>query len=343
MFLVYPFSFKGKLIQYIGRVQRSEITPTIYDYRDSRINYLDKLFLKRNAWYRTIEKQATLFDDPDEEIQPVNNGIQLFKKKVFVPIEALDFRYGGIAFKFIVPGLQKELEFEIENDTLRPEFEVLKPYFSKVLHSKNISAEIHIEFEYGKLVSQLANSVDVDRINREVIEGVRYRYFSKRYLGKAFPSGKVDNLLDSKQLQTEGELYNSGEELVEDILNQKHYKHSKYLRYLADNHESTIFKIRFVLHPFSFIFLLNGEEQFHFIMETLDTEEATYIWHYDKTLHNLPVTLKEINNHLSIIRNFGRQAFLEHAPSNFSRILHDYSDEKKGFINWKDALEETLV
>ncbi len=31
LFLVYPFSFEGKLIQYIGRVQRSEIAPYIYD------------------------------------------------------------------------------------------------------------------------------------------------------------------------------------------------------------------------------------------------------------------------------------------------------------------------
>lgn len=296
LFLVYPFSFKGKLIQYIGRVQRSAITPTIYDYRDSRINYLENLFLKRNTWYRKIEKQATLFDDPDEEIQPVNHGIRLFEKKLFIPIETLDFRYGGIAFKFMIPDLKKELEFEIENDALRPEFEVLKPYFSKVLHSKYISAEIHVESENGKLISQLATSIDVDRINREVIEGVRFRYFSNKYFGKTLLPGLAADIMDSKQLQPVGELYSTGEELVKDILSQKRYKHSKFLRYLADNHESTIFKIRFVLHPFSFVFLLKGEKQFHFIMETLDTEEATYIWHYDKAAHNLPGILMEINS-----------------------------------------------
>lgn len=42
LFLAYPFSFKGKLVQYIGRVQRSEITPTIYDYWDYNIDYLNK-------------------------------------------------------------------------------------------------------------------------------------------------------------------------------------------------------------------------------------------------------------------------------------------------------------
>ena len=53
--------------------------------------------------------------------------------------------------------------------------------------------------------------------------------------------------------------------------------------------------------------------------------------------------LKEIDNHLAIIRNNGRQVFLDSAPPYFSRILHDYTDEKKGFIKWKDILEERLV
>jgi hypothetical protein len=30
-------------------------------------------------------------------------------------------------------------------------------------------------------------------------------------------------------------------------------------------------------------------------------------------------------------------------PENFSRILHDYSDDQKGFILWKDMPEERLV
>ena len=80
LFLVYPFSFEGKLIQYIGRVQRSEINPTIYDYRDYKIDYLNKLFLKRNSYYRKIEKQATLFDEPKDEITTTNNIFKVEKK-----------------------------------------------------------------------------------------------------------------------------------------------------------------------------------------------------------------------------------------------------------------------
>ena len=53
--------------------------------------------------------------------------------------------------------------------------------------------------------------------------------------------------------------------------------------------------------------------------------------------------LKEVDQNLNQIRNEGRQSFLEKKPLNFDRLLHDYSDERKGFIVWKDQLEELLV
>lgn len=30
-------------------------------------------------------------------------------------------------------------------------------------------------------------------------------------------------------------------------------------------------------------------------------------------------------------------------PENFSRVLHDYADDQKGFVIWRHALEERLV
>ncbi len=57
----------------------------------------------------------------------------------------------------------------------------------------------------------------------------------------------------------------------------------------------------------------------------------------------LPQSLRAIDQDLNIIRNKGRQVFLENQLSNFSRILHDYSYERKGFIIWKDMVEERLI
>ena len=53
LFLVYPFSFEGKLIQYIGRIQRGpKSNSRIYDYRDIKVDYLEKFFKKREKYYK---------------------------------------------------------------------------------------------------------------------------------------------------------------------------------------------------------------------------------------------------------------------------------------------------
>ena len=52
--------------------------------------------------------------------------------------------------------------------------------------------------------------------------------------------------------------------------------------------------------------------------------------------------VKQIDSQLNIIRDKERQNFLENSPDNFTRILYDYSDNKKGFIIWKSAIEELI-
>lgn len=98
-----------------------------------------------------------------------------------------------------------------------------------------------------------------------------------------------------------------------------------------------------MLDPFSFIFLLTGREQYHVVWETLDTEEATYLWHIDKNMDSLQQKLTEIDSMLNLIRNHGRQAYLDKENYGFSRIQHDYADARTGFMKWKGMLKERLV
>ena len=56
LFITYPFAFEGKLIQYIGRIARSRKPPVIFDYRDSKIDYFDKMFKQRNRYYKKLLK-----------------------------------------------------------------------------------------------------------------------------------------------------------------------------------------------------------------------------------------------------------------------------------------------
>jgi len=340
LFLVYPFSFKGKLIQYIGRVQRSEISPTIYDYRDIKIDYLNKLFLKRNTYYRQFEKQKTLFDEPEDQID-IRKEFNEIKKCIRIDFSQLEFRYGSIAFPFVIKETGEQLEFEIENYHIRPEFEVLKSYFAKQLGLKKVSVDIYAEFENHRLVSQMASSEDLDKINSDIIESVKFKFISKMIQGKLNDTPKTENFLSLDKLQTGSNLYSTEEELLESMLKNKNVKHYKQLIYLVKNHKTSVLKIRFALHPFSFLFLLEGRNQFHIVLETYDTEEATYIWHINK--QQLKSSLLKIDRDLNIIRNKGRQLFLKNQPENFSKIIHDYSDDRNGFVLWKFNIEERLI
>jgi superfamily II DNA or RNA helicase len=338
LFLVYPFAFEGKLIQYIGRVQRSEVSPTIYDYRDHRIPYLERLFQKRNLHYKKLDQSGLA--SPIDESEIVSGQIN---ERVEIPIEQLEFRFGSIAFKYANAEFNhKEIEFEVENLNIRPEFTVLKPYFIRFLKSETISVNIRATFQHNGLVFKAASSNDLNKINREVIESVKFRFLNKDII-KGIPAGE-ENLLDVQQIQggQEQSIYVSEEDLLENILTLKQYKHHRHLRYLAQKHERSILKLRFVLEPFSFMFLLSGNNQYHLVWETLDTEEATYIWHIEKSNHELERRIKEVDKLLGVIRTEGRQDYLETNPENFSRIVHDYSDNIKGLIIWKDLLEEKL-
>lgn len=110
------------------------------------------------------------------------------------------------------------------------------------------------------MVSQSALSIDIDRINKEVVEGVKFQFLNKGLLKQLTPKKK--NIVTSDELQEQGRIFSNAEELLNEILKNKQYKHSQNIQYLADRHESQVMKIRFVLNPFSFVFLLSGEQNY---------------------------------------------------------------------------------
>jgi len=52
LFLAFPVSFHGKLAQYVGRIKREGGPKKVYDYRDTNIPILEKLWKKRATYYR---------------------------------------------------------------------------------------------------------------------------------------------------------------------------------------------------------------------------------------------------------------------------------------------------
>jgi superfamily II DNA or RNA helicase len=463
--LAYPFAFEGKLIQYIGRVQRTETTSIIYDYRDIHIDYLDNQFKQRNKYYRKLLNAGQLkkFDelllifnqdkvwinsdacilpiscldlfveveyfregifwkirvlDYDEEncilkteiidynattetnasqqsslqflivykitfraidtahllrsmqlkqatiISYVSEAIveyqiantsqsnivpattKVLRKTMKVPFSKITFCNASISFSLFIEELKQDINFEIENVDIRPEFEAIKEYFVKLLKKKIITVDIEIHYTFNEILSTTASSDDIDKINNSIIDSVRFEFVKREiisYEGKVTETNilhTIDNLvLDKNSIK----LFNTEQDVIDDILSIKNSKHYQQLKYLSAQHLSSVLKIRFILQPFSFLFLLVGEQKYHIVWETLYSEEATYIWHFEKTMDALRNGLKEIEIILNEIKATSKINYLKREHDNFSRVMHDYSDAKSGFVVWKGAVEEKLV
>ena len=439
LFLVYPFSYEGKLIQYIGRVMRAEIAPVIYDYRDEQIPHLEKLFQKRNSYYRKLYRKGQLnpqqelhilFDNdafyinhsvtafplhtmelPEviEEIKPgvswlirilkfdentgllfaeildyhhsvgrienqeIQDYISLTKirfrttdtakllqvavlKKVQrnrlkakiiediikIPFDLLEFQYCIASFKHFIHQIDIEVIFEIDNSFIRPEFEVLKPYFSKVLKMKKLPIQIKVEYSETEILSKSAICLDLEKINQEIIDSVKFQFTTHHIIRKKERVPTQSTFTLSELEEKHPSVYQSEDEFLQYALKLKNVKHARQLRFLAQKHKLDIMKIRFVLEPFSFVFLLSGKYYYYIVWETLHTEEATYIWHIHKETTNFFDVIEKIDQAIQLVKISGRQQYLESSPIDFSRVIHDYQDEKKGFIKWRDALDRLL-
>ncbi len=466
--LAYPFAFEGKLIQYIGRVQRNEITPIIYDYRDAHIDYLEKQFKQRNRYYRSLlntgqikrfDELLLIFDETnvllnsqdfvlsincldlpvevekfredivwkvrvlayDEETAELKTEIidyhassktatamqqslqfllidkicfraidtnqllrsvdlkrmplvtpvisepaiqyesikqaetavkppieRTLKKTMKVPFKKLQFQNAAVVFPLFIEEIKQEISFEIENPDIRPEFEAIKEYFIKILKKKLVTVEVQIWFTEKEVMETAANSEDIDKINSSIIDSVRFEFVKKEMLtfkGKLQNSTVLNTLDNLAGLEKgiAGKIFKSDQDLIDDILNIKDSKHYLHLKYLSSQHNSSILKIRFILNPFSFLFLLSGDKQYHLVWETLNSEEATYIWHFEKTMDALRKGLNEIEAILTEIKASSKQHYLQQEHDNFSRVMHEYSDAKGGFTSWKGMLEGQLV
>lgn len=61
LILAFPFSFEGKLVQYMGRLRDIGAQKLIIDYRDEKILFLEKQFKQRMRYYKKLKAKITGF------------------------------------------------------------------------------------------------------------------------------------------------------------------------------------------------------------------------------------------------------------------------------------------
>jgi hypothetical protein len=294
-------------------------------------------------WHPPIYKGNQYFTK-DEPIE------RKIKTSFSIPIKILRFQFGAISFEKRIAEIGKTVEFTVYNEEIREEFDAIKNYFENVLKSKKINVNAEILLVNNEVTSIEATSEEISKINKNIIELVKFEFvrsFKKKKIQieidkSIFTMDEFINTLSEKKVDP-NIFFKTEKDLFEDMLKISSTKHYHQLRYLSSKHEYTIMKLRFIIKPISFIFLISGELNHYLIWETLDTEEATYVWQVEKDKNKLKMKVKEIENILNVIKTEGRTAYINSDIDHFRRIYHDYSNIKEGFKTWKDELDITLT
>jgi hypothetical protein len=273
------------------------------------------------------------------------------KERFKVSLNDAEFILGALTFSKKIKELNITIDFTIYNEHLREEFEAVKNYFAKRFGGLRIDVAVQIEYQgYNTILSTKATSKQIALINQDFIDNIRFdfvRQLNKKKIAVDINKSvfTMDEYLDS--FSDDGKKTNvfhaSDTELFEDMLHISNTKHFQNLRYLSEKHAHTIMKLRFIQKPLSFIFLLEGDQQYHIIWETLDTEEATYIWHCTKDRQALINTVQKIEQIINLIKVQGKIVYINSKEENFQRITHDYSDAQNGFLKWKNELQHWLA
>lgn len=278
------------------------------------------------------------------------NAKKTIEQTFSVPIKNLHFHFGGVSCKRLIKELDKTLAITIINYDIREEFDAVKEYFANVLGAATVQITVHIEAVDGVPRKIEAHSPQIAGINRDTIETVRFEFVKDAVKKKVKVEAEktlltADEFFDalSDQKLKPSAFYEDEKALADDLFLITETKHYRHLQYLAGKHAHHILRLRFILKPFSFIFLLEGPTHYHLVWETLDTEEATYVWPVEQDTAGLKLALKRIENIIQLVKVQGKAAYISSDDKAYRRIFHKYSEGVKGFVKWKGELESGLT
>lgn len=279
----------------------------------------------------------------------INKNTRTFNQKITetfsIPFKDAQFKNSGISFEYILRKYNRKVVFEISNPDIREEFDAIKDYFSNILKTKRIHVEAEIEIGFEKLVPISVKSPEIDKINKQLIQEVKLALIKHTTKKKTEIEKNIYTLEEYFDTFTDEKLkskifYENDTEFIDDLLSISKTKHYKHLRYLSSIHSHEVMKLRFIHKPLSFLFLIKGKSFFHYIWETLDTTEATYIWHIEKNTVKLKEMLINIDQIINEINIEGKNQYLNKKDNSFERIFHDYTKLDDGFEKWKDELNK---
>lgn len=327
-----------------------------FNYKSKQTEYFSAISNEKNYSYQDpiLNKKGKLLKDNIDSLkQPFHSQIKtiLISLNTKVDFTKLKFRDGYILCDIYVKEVNEEIEIKIPQNYIMHEFGSLINYFKKMIGPYVfIEAELKIELSpdniYINHVVIKISSEEIKRISADLIDQIQVKHLFKNMIGK---KNNIDSslfkLLQENQIDLE---LNKGNRINEkkffEIINNPQYgfKHNSNINFLSQHNKNEIFRLKFFLASQSFLFLLEGKNNYFFILEVLNKDYATYLWSYPKDISLLKKSYYELYDS-TLQFELNRLVYLKEQPLNFHRIIHDdINKSSESFLEWKNKLNHVI-
>lgn len=280
-----------------------------------------------------------------------------FAEEFMIDFEKCVFQLGYVECGVKSKQINQSINLKICNSFIRPEFDTIKPWFSKKLGKKRIKVIAHLKCVNYEIMECKGTSEDIILIDEQFIENIKIQ--RTQHLSKSLkPSESNTVLFTSEDVyslihEKEGNVFHQNEmEIIDVLMRSKGVRNKLELEYLSTNRQSIDHKIRFTTRPhFGFVFTVEGRGTTHFIWELLDSH-ATYIWTIDNEKLSNEGQYKLVEKEIERIFEIGRDEYKKVAKDSgattalyFNVVQHknEFRSSDKDYSKWMQKVSEILV
>lgn len=296
--------------------QKSKLIDRLYGenqgpYSHLRTQGINEVQRLKNMEFVSYEEQQQVREVPE---LPIPQNLE-FSEQFEIDFLNCKFGLGYVEFMVKIQTISESCEIRVYNENLLPEFDNIKKWFSRRLGKEKFEVLVNFKFYPSGELEYLSTSHDIDKINTELIDGIRI--LRTHQLAKAVKSKEQQDkmLYTSEDIyslisENEGNVFNQNEsEIIDVLINTSGVRNKTELQFLATNKQSVNHRIRFTTQPhFGFLFTVEGSISNHFVWELLESH-ATYIWTIPRSVESVDFYWTIIDNEIKEIFDIGREKY----------------------------------
>ncbi len=318
---------------------------------------LDWAYLEPFLSYYKKNDLLEIIIDSDRVFRPDESEIH-YSLTLKVLFKDLSYETGYVSYHTFIEQVNQEVEVQIENPFIIPEFQFIKSFFARKIRRKYVDVDIDLLIKGSRVTEVKATSKQIDKINDTFIGTIKYSRFqqlAKEPLVTAIDKSlfTADEFFDEFAADEGGNIFNQDATNIIQLLTAfGSVRNRKQLEYLSGLKQISDYKVHLTLQPkLGFLFLLRGNEMYHFCWELLNSH-ATYLWSFDGRDDLIPGAFKRIERIIQRIRDYGRDRYRRSVADRqetdsfvFHSIVHQHADSKvrDPFPLWRQRLEEKLT